>query len=102
MVFWLALTTRSQPNTSLGTTGSQANGLDVVRPRGNLQMAPHGTALLGQTGHIQPAKGLAVQMRSHANDCTDGDHTGAAHASDHDSVWLVQRRKGWLGKCREG
>ena len=74
-------------------TGAEAHGLDILGVGGDLQMAPHRTALLGQARHVQPAESLSLQVRGHAHDRADGHHTGAAHARDHDAVRLVQRRQ---------
>ena len=101
MVFWLALTTRSQPSTALRAAGAQAHGLDVLGVRGDLQMAPYRAALLRQPRHVEAAEALALQVRGHADDRADGHHAGAADAGDHDAVRLVQRRQLGSGSCRE-
>src|SRR5690606_34662736 len=47
--------------------------------------------LLAQPGHIEDRTGLVFQVRSHAQQGADGDHTGATDAGDHDVEGAVQR-----------
>ena len=52
----------------IGFAGGDADGVDVVRRGGEAHVAVHGAALLGETGHVDHAAALALEMRRHAED----------------------------------
>ena len=60
---------------------------------GNAQVAVDRTVLLTQAGHVEDRAGLVFQVRRHAQQGADGDHTGSADAGNHDIEGAVQRRQ---------
>ncbi len=93
---------RSSSNRSAPATGTwvavAASGAALIMAAG------HRPALLGQACHIQDRAALAFEMRSHAEQRTDGDHPGAADASQYDSIGAVDHRYsfGDLGRTGNG
>ena len=77
--------------------GRDAHRLDVLRARRDAQMAHHGAALLGEAGHLEHGRALALEMRRHAEQLADGHDAGAADPANDDAVALVQRRQLRLG-----
>ena len=63
-------------------------GVDGAGRIGNLDMAPCGAAFLRQTGGILRDHGFAFQVRGHAQQRTNGDDPGAAHARHHNAPGL--------------
>src|SRR5690606_14824515 len=61
-----------------------ADGMDVLRLLGEPDVAEDGAALLGEARHVDHAAGLALEMRRHAEDGADRDHTRAADAGNDD------------------
>ncbi len=84
----------------IGTARGDADGMDVLGPVRNADVACHRAALLGEPGHVDDADRLAFEMRRHAEDGPDGDDAGAADAGDDDAVGLVDRRQRGLGQRR--
>src|SRR3546814_18330068 len=68
-------------------------------------MRSHRAALLRQTGLIEHAGTLALQMSGHAEQGADGDHAGAANTGNQDVPWLIERaahaRRGQLAHQTE-
>src|SRR3546814_15989528 len=53
-------------------------------------MRSHRAALLRQTGLIEHAGTLALQMSGHAEQGADGDHAGATNTGNQDVPWLIE------------
>src|SRR6185312_1618987 len=70
-----------------------ADGMDILGPLGDAQMAVDRAAFLREAGHIENARALALQMRGHAKNAANGDNAGAADAGDDDVVGLLDLRQ---------
>jgi hypothetical protein len=62
----------------VGRTGRDADGVQILRPGRDPDMAEDGAALLGEAGHVEGGAALALEMRRHAEQGPDGDDAGAA------------------------
>ncbi len=67
--------------------------MDALRVVADAYMGKDRAAFLRKSRHVEYRDALAVDVRRHADQCADGDHTGAADARDKDSVGLGGRRK---------
>ena len=76
----------------IGRAGDDARAGHFGRMIRQADMAEHRPALLGQAGHVEDHAGLALDMRSHAEQRADGQHAGATDAADRDIVGPLQRR----------
>ena len=63
-------------------TRIKTHGTDGVRSLGDSDMAGHGTALLSHTKLVDCGKRLALDMRTHSEDGTDGDYARATNTGD--------------------
>src|SRR5262249_47597358 len=77
----------------LGAAGRDADGVDVLGTSRDAHVAVDRAALLRQPGHVEHADALALEVRGHAENATDGDDAGAADAGDDDVVGLPDRRQ---------
>ena len=76
----------------VGAAGRDADGVDVLGPLGDADVAVDRAALLREARHVDDADALAFEMRRHAEDGADGDDAGAADAGDDDAVGLRRSR----------
>ena len=65
--------------------------MDLLRPRGDLDMALNRAAFLRQPGHIGRAAAFAFKMRRHREEGADGHDPGAADAGDENGERLVAK-----------
>ena len=80
----------------IGPAGGHAHGGNRLRRGAEAHVRPHRAALLRQARHVQHAHALALQVRGHAQQRSDGDHARAAHAGDDEAVHAL-RQVGQLG-----
>ncbi|ODU67431.1 MAG: hypothetical protein ABT05_03780 [Lautropia sp. SCN 66-9] len=73
----------------IGLAGGDARGEQMLGPLGKLHVREHGAALLRQAGHVEHRHALAFQVRSHAEQLTDGDDTGAADTGDQHAIAAI-------------
>src|SRR5262252_6746197 len=71
------------------------------RSLGSEHMAEDRAPLLRQTGHVDDANALALEMGRHAEDAADGDDAGAADPGDDDVVGFCDRRQPRLPQWRK-
>ena len=76
----------------IGGAGDDARTGDVGGMFGQPDVAEHRATFLREAGHVEDHAGVALDMRGHAEQRTDGQHAGAADAADGDVVGPLQRR----------
>ncbi len=75
----------------IGGAGNDARAGDVLGVLRNPDMAEHRAALLRQPRHVEDHAGLAFDMRGHAEQRADGQHTGTADTAHRNVVGPVER-----------
>src|SRR5918992_167841 len=62
-------------NSAVRAAGIEARGVDVARARRELHMRHDRAVLLGKPGHVEHGHAFFFEVRGHADDLADGDHT---------------------------
>ena len=78
----------------IGGAGDDARAGHVGGVLRQADVAQHRAALLREARHVEDHRSLALDVRGHTEQRTDGQHAGAADTADRDVVGPVQRRLG--------
>ena len=98
--FYRARHDRIAAQEQIGFACGDARGVNFVGAGGNLHMAEHRAAFLRQARHVEHGHAFLLQMRRHAKQSTNGNHTRTAHARNHNAVSMVKLGQDRLGQGR--